>query len=398
MTIAGIATPIARPGGVDLLFAWRRLPLLAARAGAWLAQACGRPLRLGSLVIAARHADVLEALDRDLDYRIRPVYAARFEEIGYPFILGMDRSAQLARERGVLYEALSRVEMAAVRRRTADEITRRLPAEVDAVDVVEDYARPVAAATARDLFGVAPSDEALFMDAARAMFGHCFFNLKGDEAVKARALAAARLLSGWLDEEIARRRAAAGPGEDMMGQLLRLTSDDDLVRRTLGGVLVGAIDTTATAVAKIVTVLMDDPRAREAARRDISDPERLFGWCQEALRRWTHAPVLSRQAAGDSVLAGVAVPDGAKVVLWTQAAMFDTSAFPKPDALRPDRDGPAYLHLGAGLHPCAGRAINAWQIPMLAGRLLERPWAGLGPMQWAGPFPARLPLRFRSGR
>jgi cytochrome P450 len=148
----------------------------------------------------------------------------------------------------------------------------------------------------------------------------------------------------------------------MMGQLLRLTSDDDLIRRTLGGMLVGAIDTTTTAVAKIMTVLMNDHLLFDAVRRDRGDLGRLNGWCEEALRRWTQTPVLGRRAAYDTNLAGVAVPAGAKIVLWTQAAMFDASAFPYPDVMRPDRDGAIYLHLGAGLHPCAGRAINAWQI------------------------------------
>jgi cytochrome P450 len=285
-----------------------------------------------------------------------------------------------------------------VRRRAGEAIAQRLAEHTETIDVIEDYARPTAAASASALFGIAPANLDLFMDAARAIFGHCFLNLTGDKAVEARAMAAAELLSGWFRAEITRRRSGGVLGEDMMGQLLRLTTDDDLVRRSLGGMLVGSIDTTATVVAKVVSVLMADRAMLEAARRDRHDPPRLYGWCEEALRRWTQTPLIARQAAYDTTLAGTSVASGAKVVLWTQAAMFDATAFPYPDLMRPDRDG-GYLHLGAGLHPCAGRAINAWQIPMLVAGLLEAPWAKLGPMAWAGPFPARLPLhRTRSAR
>ena len=52
------------------------------------------------------------------------------------------------------------------------------------------------------------------------------------------------------------------------------------------------------------------------------------------------------------------------------------------------------LHLGAGLHPCAGRAVNAFQIPLLVRALVRRGIKSVGPVQWAGPFPDHLEVRF----
>ena len=52
--------------------------------------------------------------------------------------------------------------------------------------------------------------------------------------------------------------------------------------------------------------------------------------------------------------------------------MHDASVFPEPGRLRPDRDGAAYLHLGAGVHPCAGRPVNRFQIPLLVAGLVRR--------------------------
>jgi cytochrome P450 len=222
-----------------------------------------------------------------------------------------------------------------------------------------------------------------------------FLNLAGDTAIEARALRAGVLMRDWLSTEIAARRAAAAPGSDMMGMLLRGGRlDDDGIRRTLGGMLVGAIDTTASAVAKIVAMIGRDPGLARRIAADVDDPERLAGWCREALRRWPHNPFVMRQAAADTMLAGTAVRAGDRIILWTQAAMLDAAMFPNPGTARPDRPATAYLHFGGGLHPCAGRAVNAFQIPLLVGALVRRGIASVGQVAWAGPFPDQLPVRF----
>lgn len=391
-----VATPLGKPSGFAGLLTARRLPYWAALIGIVLARLWGRPWRIGSTVIAVQHSDVSEGLARDLDFRIKPVNAPKFDQIGYHFVLGMDRCVELIDERRVLYAALARVDSKALQVGVAKDIAQHLGgAAGHTVDVVEGYARPIAAATASRLFGIAPADKAAFMDAARAIFGNSFLNPSGDAAIADRALAGANLLSDWFEAEIGRRRKSGDFGSDMMGALLAAGVSDDLTRRTLGGMLVGAIDTTATCVAKVMTVLMSDRALLARAGADRHDLDRVWGWCNEALRRWAHGPVLIRKAACDTSLAGTPVKAGDSVILWTQAAMFDDRAFAVPHALRPDRRGAPYLHFGGGLHPCAGRSVNAWQIPMLVAGLLERHPIRLGRMTWAGPFPARLPIHFR---
>lgn len=390
--LAEIVTPAGKPKGATALFAWRGLPLLAARIGIRFARMRSTPLRLGSLVLAIRHRHVREVLARDLDFRIASTNGPRFDEIGYHFILGMDRSVELADERQALYSALSAVDFAKVRERTQAEIEARLE-DKTRIDVVEELARPAAALTAQQVFGIAPADQTLFVEAIRSIFNHCFLNASGDAAVTERARRAGKLLDGWFIDEIAKRRASAPDfGEDMMGALLRNGAGDDLTRRTLGGMLVGSIDTTTTVVAKVISEMMRDPALLAAATRDADNPGRLYGWCQDALRRWPQTPILGRQAEFETELDGTRVPAGARVLIWTQAAMFDASVFADPKAMRGDRLTGDYLHLGGGLHPCAGRSIHAWQLPMIVGALLKRKPRKLGKMEWAGPFPAHLPV------
>jgi cytochrome P450 len=390
-----IATPPASNGIFGSLLSGPTLPGLAARLGAKVAAWFGDPIRFGDTVIVARHANVMEVLHRDLDFLIAPVNEKRIVEVNGPFVLGMDRGATLVLERGALYQALADVDFAPIRDAVEAEAKKRIADAPGEIDVVEGYARPIAAHTATALFGIRGADERTFMDVARSIFGHVFLNLSDDETIRQRAIKAAGLMEAWFKDEIAQRRTSGNLGNDMMGALMKAaTLDDEGVRRTLGGMLVGSIDTTASSVAKIIATLAKDATLARNIAADVDDPAQLAGWCREALRRWPHNPIVLRKAAAATSLADVEIHAGDRIFAWTQAAMMDAEVFPDPGYLRPDRPPGAYLHFGGGLHPCAGRAVNAFQIPALVGALVRRGIKSVGTMEWAGPFPAHLPLRF----
>jgi len=340
--------------------------------GARLATNGGGPWRIGNKVAVVGHAQVQEALARDLEFGITPINGKRIAEVDDAFVLGMDRGAVLAHEREGLYLALAAVDRNGLIHGVEFEIGEHI-AGVDEIDVVNGYARPIAAHTAQRLFGVRGGDDRIFMDVARAIFAHTFLNLSGDEVVRQRALRASALMSQWLVDEVDRRLAAADPGADMMGALIRQGMfDAHGIVRTLGGMLVGAVDTTASAVTKILAVIGGDRKLLAQVAADCDDPARMRGWCWEALRLWPHNPLVLRQAMCTTALGGMTVKEGDQLYLWTQAAMQDPSAFPDPERLRPDRPDEHYLHFGGGLHICAGRSINAFQIPMLVTGLVRR--------------------------
>lgn len=393
--LADITTPPSTPS----LLSGQLLSSFAARIAAWLSSWSGHALRFGSIVIVARHADVCEVLERDLDFRIGPINANRIEEVNGQFVLGMDRDDVLSNERSSLYRALREVDMVSLRDQVMAEARERIVAAGEGpIDVVGDFARPIAARTAVTLLGVTGPNEQLLMEVARAVFAHTFLNLSNDKVVRERALRASLMMREWIEGEFARRLDMTNPGGDLMGQLIVLQRpgpvNADMVRRTLGGMLVGSIDTTATCVAKIMTVLGRDRVLAAQVARDVDRPELLGGWCWEALRRWPHNPVLLRQAAADTTLNGQEIKEGDRIFAWTQAAMLDANVFPDPVKLRPDRPLSNYLHFGGALHACAGRAVNGFQIPILVGELIKQGIGSLGKMQWAGPFPDQLKLVF----
>ena len=326
-----VATPPGSGGLLPFLLQGPTLPALAARLGAKLATWCD-PIRFGEFVIVARHDHVLEVLHRDLDFLIAPVNEKRIVEVNGPFVLGMDRSATLVLERGALYQALAAVDLAPIRRSIEDEAARRVAAADDKIDVVDAYARPIAGShrhrTVRhSRFGRAH------------VHGRCARDLRTrlsesdrrrGHSGSARCRAAA-LMEAWFKDEIARRRTSGDLGTDMMGALMAARAvDDEGVRRTLGGMLVGSIDTTASSVAKIVAMIARDRALAQRIAADVDDEARLAGWCREALRRWPHNPIVLRQAGGATRVGDKDIQQGDRIFAWTQAAMLDAEAFPDP--------------------------------------------------------------------
>ena len=148
----------------------------------------GGPWRIGKRIVVAGHAQVRGALSRDLEFGIAPVNGKRIAEVDDAFVLGkMDRGAVLSHEREALYRALTAVDRRPLIDGVEAEIDDRLDALVE-IDVVNSYARPIAAQTAQRLFGVRGDNDQAFMEVARAIFAHTFLNLSGDEQVRQRAL------------------------------------------------------------------------------------------------------------------------------------------------------------------------------------------------------------------
>lgn len=366
------------------------------RLAARIAAAYGSVLQIGRYALVSRWVDVQDVLRRDLDFLIAPVNGPRIEEVSGKFLLGLDRGDQMARERPQLYAAVSKIDLEAVRSLVAREAERLLDDAIalhGRIDVVNGYARLVAARTARLVFGIAGPTEMDLMRVARTVFHHTFLNLGNDQEARRRALSAAEELREWCMGEIAHRRAGKIDIDDMIGYLLKRRQagdptalDDDAIRRNVSGLLVGAIDTTASAVGKIITMAAADPALLKQMSRDLDDPDRMIGWCNELLRWWTHNPILLREAATDVSLGGTTVRAGTTVVAFTQAAMFDPGRFVDPGRMDPDRAAGLYWHFGGGLHACAGRAVNDVQIPELVSRLLRRGIARTGQPRYDGPF------------
>jgi cytochrome P450 len=403
---------VARPGPQQPLKRPRRNQTLGQRLfgpalqriAARLAVAFSKPFVFKNFALVSRYQDVQRVLELDLPYRIAPINGPNFDVISGPFVLGLDRGVQFAHERRQMYESISRIDSDDLRARINREANRILDRAVKIdgrIDVAHGYAHPIAARTAVDLFGIQGPTEADLMRVCRALFHFSFLANPDEHTVAARAGRAAAEMRTWMTAEIARRRRDGIEVNDVLGRLLAIRDADDAmldeetVRRILVGLLVGAIDTTSPTVPRIVYVLASDPVLLAKVERDVHDRHRMLGWCSEALRMWSSAPVLFRRAAQRTTIGGRAIPEGCKVAAFTQAAMFDPSVFPNPSVLDPTRPQRHYLNFGGGLHPCAGRGVNDVQLPELVTQLVARGIVSVGRPRFVGPFIDELLVTFR---
>jgi cytochrome P450 len=402
--------PIPRPpplrSAVDSLKALLAAPLLLRAVFAVLRR-FAPVLSIRGNVVLSRHADVVDALARDGELSVEPTNGKKMNALGVPFILGMDPSARYTLERSWLDRCVRPEDLAGIRTRTRARCEEILDAAAPRgwIDAGSEYARAVAITLVQDYFGVPGPDSPTLMRWMRALFHDLFLNLGDAAGVHARAVSAARELAEYLAREI----EARGHDEPttVLTRMIQLRAQDpaldaDGIRRSISGVIVGAVDTTNKAFCQAIDQLLRRPRAlaaaRSAAARD--DVEEVGRHVFEALRFNPHNPVIVRTASR-SLRLGRETPreiePGTRVFAATLSAMFDAAAFAEPgsfDARRKEK----YLQFGGGIHECLGERINRVTLPVLATALLRRPGVrrrGLlrGRIWYDGPFPDSLQLR-----
>ena len=366
--------------------------------------------------MVSRHDDVCEVLERDQDFTIAEINAATMDRINGPFILGMDRSEQYVRERAILERCVhpddpERIRTL-VRKTAADLVAAAQPR--GRIDVVQDLARPAAIRLIASYFGVPGPDEPTMMRWMRALFHEAFLNSGGDKAVRRTCELAAAEFHAYSDELIAERRAQLEAGEptpdDFLTRLVRAQADpvtrlsDEGIRRNIGGVVVGAAETTSKAVAHAVDQLLRRSKALAGAQQaDREGDDRVVAqYTFEALRFNPLTPALVRHAArhvvvGEGTRHERCIPAGRTVYAAVLPAMFDPDVFEDPHTFRHDRRPAADLNFGHGMHSCFGRYVNLVQIPELVAALLRCEGARRAPgrdgrMVYDGPFPDRLLL------
>jgi cytochrome P450 len=373
-------------------------------------------LVVGKRALVTRHADVLEVLTRDTDFTIAEINEAGINEINGPFILGMDRSPQYDIESATLREAVRPDDLERIRNvvklNAADLVAAARPS--GKIDAVNGLARVVAIRTVGSYFGIPAPDDPTMMRWMRDIFHDIFANPTSDADVHREAVRSGEELRRHMDRVIAERKIDVhrpNQPDDMLGRLLLLQNadhawlDDDSVRRNLGGLILGAVETTSKLATLAIDELLRRPVALAGARAAAMayQMQTVRNYVYEAARFNPDHPALARHCKHETVIAAGTrrarkIPAGTSVLVATLSAMFDPEAFIEPSAFRADREV-EYLHFGYGMHRCFGRAINGVQLPEIVAALvrlpnLRRAPGSAGRIAYDGPFPNRLMVEF----
>jgi cytochrome P450 len=188
----------------------------------------------------------------------------------------------------------------------------------------------------------------------------------------ARAEAASEAVDAAIFEEIARRRAGEGGGDDILSMLLDARDaggnglTDEELRDELITLLVAGHETTATALAWALERLARHPDAWERLRSE--DEDYLDAVVKETLRLRPVVPIVLRLLKAPMEIAGYRLPAGVAVAPNILLMHTRADVYPEPRAFRPERflQTPAgtytWIPFGGGVRRCLGASFAIFEM------------------------------------
>lgn len=133
---------------------------------------------------------------------------------------------------------------------------------------------------------------------------------------------------------------------------------------------IAAEETTAASISGAALILLQHPSLRAQL---FSDSSRLPQAVGEMLRLMSPVQFVARKLHSDVNLGGQLVRAGDPIVLMLGAANRDPAAFPNPDEIELNRNGPESLVFVVGPYRCIGAQLATFEIELAIRKLLERP-------------------------
>lgn len=208
----------------------------------------------------------------------------------------------------------------------------------------------------------------------------------GGVAPWGRFLAARRAVHAALQEQIEHRRAEGTEGHDDVLSLLlesrddegRALSDEEL-RDELLTLLVAGHETTATALAWAVDLLVHHPGQLDAATAAATagDRRHLDAVVKETLRIRPVVPIVARHLQAPFTVMDHAIPRGAVVAPCIYLTQRDERVYPEPTVFRPERffegapDPYAWIPFGGGVRRCLGASFAQVEMRVVLSALLS---------------------------
>lgn len=230
-------------------------------------------------------------------------------------------------------------------------------------DLVADFALPIPSLVICELLGVPYEDRDDFQHRS---------TLQLDLSLPiAERLALQRQSRDYMRGLV--RRARQGPGEDILGMLVRdhgdELSDDELVG-IAGLLLLAGHETTSNMLGLGVLALLRHPEQLAAVR---DDPDAV-GPAVEELLRWLSIVqnAIPRFTTTDVEVAGVRISAGELVFASLPAGNRDPEFIDSPDVLDIRRGAPGHLAFGHGVHHCLGAPLARMEMRISIPALLRR--------------------------
>ncbi|BBX69461.1 cytochrome P450 [Mycolicibacterium psychrotolerans] len=162
------------------------------------------------------------------------------------------------------------------------------------------------------------------------------------------------------------------PGS-MAHELLAAADDGDIGRDEVPALLIDyiapSLDTTISAISSAIHLFATHPEQWELLKADSS---LLPNAINEVVRFESPLRAFTRKAGATSVIAGVSVPAGARVLALYASANRDEHEWKDPWLFDIRRDAGRHVGFGNGAHACAGQGLARLETAAVLRALLDR--------------------------
>ena len=365
------------------------------------------------VTLATTYADCSLILRRHLSFQV-DLYKPKQGS----YWMAQDETPVHVREKAVMRALLDREELPAMRAFIGQTAADRLTLGAGAISVPHGLARAVALSLVQEWFGFDGSDRQSLFEWSYWSQQDAFHNQPFDHRPDAAQVIAKReraefMMGLYLARLIATKTVEVklgGGGDKPVARLLRLVfsgglNDDFDIKRAIyniGGLLIGAVETSNHAVCNALAEIFARPDVLARARLAAADPDpvKFDGFAFEALRFRPAFPYFFRTAHRDVELSSgtphaVTVQPGTTVLAVTHSAMQDEHVFADPARFHEARAMGDTFTYGQGIHECLGKAIGQALVAETVRQVLRlKDVAPAGPVVWQGGVPEQWPLQW----
>jgi len=184
------------------------------------------------------------------------------------------------------------------------------------------------------------------------------------------------LLEYWKYTEAYIQGLVDNPPDNYVGDLIRISQRNESeltiheITNVVYGLLIAGHETTTSMSANAIVTLMQH---RDAWERLCADPALIPNAVEELLRFDSSVITWRRKAVRAVDVAGVPIPEGAKLLLALCSGNRDDAHFARPETLDLERENArTHLSFGFGIHYCLGAPLARLELKVVLEELTRR--------------------------
>ncbi len=241
---------------------------------------------------------------------------------------------------------------AASSRRFTEHLLRGLPADA-AIDLVNDFAVPIAENTACSVLGLGNDEPGRLAPVLAAITG--LFDPGSDPSTLAMSRQAGTELLSRLRLIVRQKSYGCGSALDLLNQA-RLSGELSIREMLASSIMLAhaSYQNSMNLLSFASLETISNPDARAAITQ--GSPAEQRSCVEELLRLGSPARFLIRRASEDLTIGSTAIGKGEIVILAIGMANRDPDVFPNPDEFDGSRRRTTHLAFGSGAHACLGAA------------------------------------------